>query len=49
MVVVTFIFAFALAFAAAFFALQNPTLVAANFLGLPLKAHSPFLYCLASV
>ena len=33
MVVVTFIFAFALAFAAAFFALQNPTIVAANFFG----------------
>jgi len=33
MVVVTFIFAFALAFAAAFFAVQNPTLVAANFFG----------------
>jgi len=33
MVVVTFIFAFALAFAAAFFALQNPTIVVANFFG----------------
>ena len=33
MVVVTFIFAFALAFVAAFFALQNPTVVAANFFG----------------
>ena len=33
MVVVTFIFAFALAFVAAFFALQNPAIVAANFFG----------------
>ncbi len=38
MVVVTFIFAFALAFAAAFFALQNPTLVAGNFFGLAIQA-----------
>ena len=37
MVVVTFIFAFALAFGAAFFALQNPTLVTGNFFGLALQ------------
>jgi len=33
MIVVTFIFAFALAFGAAFFAIQNPALVSANFFG----------------
>lgn len=38
MVVVTFIFAFALAFAAAFFALQNPTVVTGNFFGLAIQA-----------
>ena len=38
MVVVTFIFAFALAFAAAFFALQNPALVMGNFFGLAIQA-----------
>jgi len=37
MVVVTFIFAVGLAFAAAFFALQNPTLVAANFFGVTVE------------
>lgn len=31
--VITFIFAFALAFAAAFFALQNPSIVTGNFFG----------------
>jgi uncharacterized membrane protein YciS (DUF1049 family) len=37
MVVITFIFAFALAFVAAFFALQNPALVTGNFFGLALQ------------
>lgn len=37
MVVVTFIFAFALAFASAFFALQNPSIVTANFFGLAVQ------------
>ena len=38
MVVITFIFAFALAFAAAFFALQNPSIVTGNFFGLALQS-----------
>ena len=37
MVVITFIFAFALAFVAAFFALQNPTVVTANFFGMAVQ------------
>jgi uncharacterized membrane protein YciS (DUF1049 family) len=37
MVVITFIFAFALAFAAAFFALQNPAIVTGNFFGLAIQ------------
>jgi uncharacterized membrane protein YciS (DUF1049 family) len=36
--IITFIFAFALAFAAAFFALQNPTVVSANVFGYIIQA-----------
>ena len=36
--VITFIFAFALAFVAAFFALQNPSIVTANFFGIAVQS-----------
>ena len=38
MVVVTFIVAFVIAFGAAFFVVQNPTLVAANFFGYTIQS-----------